>query len=159
MERIFRHEARVYDVCSPLEGIYIPRLWGGYILMDDERELPEDALINVLIFQQINGIRLPDSIPNKCTKLQKASICRQIEEIMKELNNNGVIWSCVCPDNFIIEEQTKRIVAYDFMGTIFCERGDPHYDRIIRTQNNEVSEFLKRLNFRSELEELGYLAL
>jgi hypothetical protein len=115
--------------------------------MDDERELPEDTLINVLIFQQLNGIRLPDSIPSKFTNLQKTSICHQIEEIVKELNTNGVIWSGVCPDNFIIEEQTEKIVAYDFTGTIFCERGDPRYDRAVRTQNNEVSEFLKRLRY------------
>lgn len=153
---MFGHEARVYDTCSSMEGIYI---WGGYVLTNNERELPEDALISVLLFQQIHGIRLPDSMQRKFTNLQKAGICCQVEEIVNELNKNGVLWGCICPDNFVIEEQTERVVAYDFAGTVFCQRSDPHYESIVRAQNNEVDEFLKRLGYRSELEQLGYIAL
>jgi len=42
---------------------------------------------------------------------------------------------------------------------MFGKRGTPLFGKTIWAQDNDVDDFLKALNYRSELVQLGYLAL
>ena len=158
MERLFTNEVQVYDTLSRFEGIYIPRCRGAYTLDHEDRELPEDRSVNVILFQLVKGTKLSDTWPQCYSTSQKSVICDQIKVIAQEMNDHGVVWPCVCADNFIVELGTRSIVAYDFSGTLLQDQSHSRYKMNVRSQNHLINEFLRRLGFRSELGDLEQIS-
>lgn len=151
----------MYAALSQLEGIHIPRCWGGYTLNHEDRELPDDRSINVLLFEQIDGPKLSNTWALRLSVSHKSLMCDKIKAIAQEMNDRGVVWPCVYADNFIVEKNTGRIVAYDFSGTLLQDQSYSRYDwrMQVYSQNNLINEFLGSLGYQSELEDLRYLSL
>jgi hypothetical protein len=136
----------------------IPLCYGGYTLEYPDRELKEDRLVNVVVVEQLSGLRLTEQSSSLLSDAQRSRIYGEVRHFTDVMIDNGLVWPSVDGQNYLIVDGISRVVALEFSATRLADDSSPksarHTELGWRQQRETTDEFLEDLGYRSQFKSI-----
>jgi hypothetical protein len=113
--RCFSSEFRAFSMLRELQGRQIPRCSKPFVVSFPSRELEEDQEVCGLVLEFLDAQKLDKKgHALKYTPDERIRIRKNILDIVKRVYQHGVVFNCVCADNFLVvsKDNTPRMIVF-----------------------------------------------